>query len=198
MRILFISDYVCPYCLVAKEALKQAAAELGIQPEITWQPHELTVEPAERVDTWSDERRRANYKVLYAPCEQLGLDMKLPPHVVPRPYSRLAFEGWYYACDHGRGEEFNELVYRAYFIEELDIGEIPVLAGLAERVGLDAADFTAALESGRYAKQEREAVEYTRTILQPKGVPTIYINDQKISLTEYTKDEMISVLREYL
>ena len=24
MEILFISDYVCPYCLVAKEALKQA------------------------------------------------------------------------------------------------------------------------------------------------------------------------------
>lgn len=26
MEILFISDYVCPYCLVAKEALSQALA----------------------------------------------------------------------------------------------------------------------------------------------------------------------------
>lgn len=34
MQILFISDYVCPYCLVAKEALKQALAETGIEAEI--------------------------------------------------------------------------------------------------------------------------------------------------------------------
>ena len=196
MQILFISDYVCPYCLVAKEALKQALAETGNEAESAWQPYELTPEPRERVDTYHDEKRKAGYQILKEPCAQLGLDMKLPPKVIPRPYTRLAFEGWYYACDRGKGEAYNDLMYRAYFIEEQDIGELGILTGLAERVGLDAADFTAALETGTYTKMEQEAVDYARNVLQPKGVPTLYINEQKVMLHEYTKEEMIRILRD--
>lgn len=196
MQILFVSDYVCPYCLVAKEALKQALAETGMEAEITWQPYELTPEPRERVDTWHDEKRRANYQILVEPCAQLGLDMKLPPHVIPRPYTRLAFEGWLYACEKGRGEEYNDLVYRAYFVEEQDIGELEVLTGLARRVGLDADDFAAALQNGSYSAAEKEAVAYARNVLKPQGVPTIYINGEKISACEYTKEEMIALLRQ--
>lgn len=197
MNILFISDYVCPYCLVAKEALRQAMEASEIQASITWQPFELTPEPRERVDTFHDERRRAGYQVLVEPCRQLGLDMKLPPKVIPRPYTRLAFEGWYYACDHGKGEEYNELVYRAYFIEEQDIGEIAVLAQLAQRVGLDAADFTHALEAGIYTEAEQAAVRYAREVLKPKGVPTIYIDEQQIQLSDYTKAEMLRILNDH-
>ena len=196
MQILFVSDYVCPYCLVAKEALKQALAETGMEAEITWQPYELTPEPRERVDTWHDEKRRANYQILVEPCARLGLDMKLPPHVIPRPYTRLAFEGWFYACEKGKGEEYNDLIYRAYFVEEQDIGELEVLTGLARRVGLDADDFAAALQSGSYTAAEKEAVAYARNVLKPQGVPSIYINGEKISVREYTKEEMIAILRQ--
>lgn len=194
MEITFISDYVCPYCLVAKEALKQALEESGMDARITWQPYELTPEPKERVDTYHDETRKAHYQVLVEPAAQLGLDMKLPPNVVPRPYSRLAFEGWYYACEKGRGEAYNDLVYRAYFLEEQDIGEISVLAQLAQRAGLDPADFTAALEQGVYSQAEREAVAYARNVLKPTGVPTIYLNGEKIVLHDYTKAEMLRIL----
>ncbi len=194
MDILFISDYVCPYCLVAKEALKQALEETGIDAAITWQPYELTIEPAKRVDTYHDERRKAGYQVLVDPCKKLGLDMKLPPHVIPRPYSRLAFEGWYYACEQGLGEEYNDLMYRAYFIEELDIGDLEVLKSLATRIGLDAEAYGQALLNGTYSAMEREAVQYSRNELKPQGVPTIYMNGEKISLHEYTKEEMIQIL----
>ena len=61
------------------------------------QPFELTEEPKERVDTYHDETRKAHYQILKEPAGQLGLAMKLPPAVVPRPYTRLAFEGWYFA-----------------------------------------------------------------------------------------------------
>ena len=130
------------------------------------------------------------------PCARLGLDMKLPPHVIPRPYTRLAFEGWFYACEKGKGEEYNDLIYRAYFMEEQDIGELEVLTGLARRVGLDADDFAAALQNGSYTAAEKEAVAYARNVLKPQGVPTIYINGEKISVREYTKEEMIAILRQ--
>jgi predicted DsbA family dithiol-disulfide isomerase len=195
MDILFVSDFVCPYCLVAKEALKQALAETALDADITWHPYELTPEYRERVDTYHDEKRKAKYKVLLEPCAQLGLDMKLPPKVVPRPYTRLAFEGWYYACDHGKGDAYNDRMYTAYFIEELDIGDLNVLTQLAGELGLDKADFAAALENGTYTAQEKFAVQHTRNVLQPKGVPTIYIDGEKVSLQTYTKEEMVTILR---
>lgn len=197
MEILFITDYVCPYCLVAKEALRQALQAAGLRANITWQPYELTPAPKERVDTCHDERRRAGYQVLVEPCKQLGLDMKLPPKVCPRPYTRLAFEGWFYACDHGRGEIYNDLVYRAYFIQERDIGELPVLAAIAEQAGLDGTDFTRTLEQGRYTAKEREAVRYAREVLKPRGVPSIYIDGQQITLKDYTKNEMLRILNDH-
>ncbi len=194
LNILFISDYVCPYCLVAKEALKQALEETGLEANITWQPLELTMEPAPRVDTYSDEKRRAGYKVLMEPCKKLGLDMKLPPKVIPRPYTRLAFEGWYYAQEKGKGEEYNDLMYRAYFTDEKDIGDLEVLTDLAESIGLDGAEYKSALENGSYSQVEKDAIAYTKNVWKPEYVPTIYINDKKVSVNEYTKEEMIQLL----
>ena len=194
MEILFVTDYVCPYCLVAKEALKQALEDLGMEAKITYQPFELTPEPRERVDTWHDERRRAGYRVLEEPCEKLGLPMKLPPKVIPRPYTRLAFEGWYYACEHGKGEEYADSVYRAYFLEEQDIGEISVLAALAEKVGLNAEAFAWALKIGAYTDAEQDAVAYSREVLKPTAVPTLYIDGKKVMLHDYTKEELMRIL----
>ena len=195
MEILFITDYVCPYCLVAKVALENALEATGIRANITYQPHELTPEPRERVDTWNDPRRRAGYKVLEEPCRKLDLPMKLPPHVIPRPYTRLAFEGWYFACDHGKGDAYADAMYRAYFMDELDIGDMKVLASVAARLGLEEAAFTTALEKGTYSKVEKEAADYSRTVLKPTGIPTIYFDGEKVELSEYTTEEMIRLLQ---
>ena len=196
MEILFISDYVCRYCLVAKEALHRALRKLGVEAAVTYQPYELTPEPKERVDTYHDQRRRAGYQVLVEPCRQLELPMKLPPKVIPRPYTRLAFEGWFYACERGRGEEYDDLVYRAYFLEEQDIGQVSVLAELAQRAGLDREDFVRSLEEGRYTRQEQESVRYAREVLKPQGVPTIYVDSRKLQLEDYTEAEMLQALND--
>lgn len=194
MEILFVSDYVCPYCLVAKEALRLALEETGLEARITWQPFELTRAPSPRVDTWSDPVRREHYKVLEAPCEAMELPMKLPPRVIPRPYSTLAFQGWHYACRHGKGDAYNDLVYRAYFLEEQDIGDLAVLTSLAVRAGLDGADFALALERGDFAQAQKEAADYARDVLKPRGVPTIYMDGEKVELQTYTKEEMVRLL----
>ena len=154
----------------------------------------MTEEPRERVDTWHDETRRAHYQVLVEPAKQLGLDMKLPPAVVPRPYTRLAFEVWYFARKYGLEDAYSDLMYRAYFIEEKDIGDPEVLVSLAERIGLDPEEYRKALLSGTYAKEEKEDVSYSKNVLQVKGIPAIYINGQKAALQTYTKAERVRIL----
>lgn len=194
LNILFVTDFVCPYCLVAKEALRQALLETGMEAEILMQPLELTEEPKERVDTYRDETRKARYQILTEPAKQLGLDMKLPPAVVPRPYTRLAFEGWYFAREKGLGEEYSDLMYRAYFMEEKDIGDPEVLTELAKSIGLDPEEYRNALLAGTWTKQEKEDVSYSKDVLKVRGIPSIYINGKKIALQTYTKEEMVAIL----
>ena len=196
LNILFVTDFVCPYCLVAKVALEEALKETGIEAEIQVQPLELTQEPKERVDTYHDEERKKRYQVLVEPAKALGLDMKLPPAVCPRPYTRLAFEGLFFAEEKGKEAVYADLAYRAYFEEELDIGDLDVLCRLAQRAGLDAEEFRGALTAGVYTQRVKEAVDYSRNELKVSGIPSIYLNGERISVEKYTKEEMIQILQE--
>lgn len=196
MDILFVTDYVCPYCLVAKAALEAALRETGIEAVVRIQPLELTPEPKERVDTFHDQERRKHYQILVEPAKALGLDMKLPPAVCPRPYTRLAFEGMYYAREKGLDEKYSDLVYRAYFEQEQDIGEMDVLCGIAEKAGLDREEFRRALTGGIYTKQVKEETAYSREVLKVGGVPDIYINGTSVSVEKYTKEEMMEILEQ--
>lgn len=193
-EIIFVTDFVCPYCIVAKAALKEALKETGIKARIITQPYELTEEPHERVDTYHDEERKSRYRVLEEPARQLGLDAKFPPAVCPRPYTRLAFEGFHFAQERGYGDAYSDLMYHAYFIDEKDIGDLEVLTELAGSLGLDQNEFKEALTSGTYTEKEKEAVSYSKNELKITCVPTLFINGKRIILQEYTKEELVRLL----
>ncbi|MGN1020602.1 MAG: DsbA family protein [Aristaeellaceae bacterium] len=195
LQITFITDFVCPYCLVAREALRQAMQETGIRAVVTTLPYELTREPAPRVDTCHDEKRRTRWKTLEKSCQELGLPMKLPPNVCPRPYTRLAFEAWLHACTLDLGDDWSERMYRAYFLEEKDIGDIGVLTAEAEAVGLDAADVAHKLRTGFYTKTMQEMENTVLRIFHPDHVPTMFINSVETPIRHYTREEMAELLR---
>ncbi len=196
LDIAFVSDYVCPYCFVAKEALEQAVIDLGLQREakITCYPLELTPPDKEQVDTWNDPERRERYRALEVACEDLNLHMALPPHVVPRPRTRMAHEAWLYACDHDRGSLWNSCMYHAYFVDELDIGDKAELMHIAKSLLLDADDLSKALDEGRYTERLLALEAEAREKFQPRHVPTIYVNGKYMKIKEYTKDEMLAQL----
>lgn len=195
MEIIFVIDFVCPYCIIAEEALKQALAETGTEASVKLYPYELTVEPQEQVDTFHDEKRRAGYQILEEPAKQLGLDIKLPPAVVPRPYTRLAFEGWHYAQEKGVGDAYADSVYRAYFIEEKNIGKIDVLTELAIHVGLKAEEFRRILKDGIYTQAQKQAIAYTKQTFDVRYVPTVYIDGKKADFDVYQKENWVRFLK---
>lgn len=194
--ILFVTDFVCPYCIVAEEALRQALDELQMEAQIRFWPFELTEEPKERVDTYNDPVRREHYKVLDEPVKKLGLDAKFPPKVIPRPYTRLAWEGWHYAKAKGLAEAYAGRMYRAYFTEELDIGDMDILVKLAEELGLDGAEYRSVLENGTYREVEKEATFYSKKELHVRSIPTVFIDGVQAQIKAYTKEEMMRLLTE--
>jgi predicted DsbA family dithiol-disulfide isomerase len=70
----------------------------------------------------------------------MGVEIKLP-QVSPQPHTHLAFEVFQYAREHGKGNEYNHGVLKAFFVEGQDIGQIDVLTRLAGEVSLDRHEF---------------------------------------------------------
>lgn len=50
---------------------------------------------------------------VYPMAENMGIDIILP-RVSPQPYNHLAFEGYQYAREKGKGKEYNDLMLRDF------------------------------------------------------------------------------------
>ena len=110
IKIQYVSDYTCPYCYASRVSLLKAIE--GYDVEIEWLPYEGTPLSKPQVDSYHDPIRKRNYRRLISPViKELGLDMKLPPRVIPRPYTHLAAEGHLFAKEHGLGEVYDARVY---------------------------------------------------------------------------------------
>jgi predicted DsbA family dithiol-disulfide isomerase len=90
--------------------------------------------------------------------------------------SRHALEASEYARDHGKYDSFHERVFRAYFTDLRDIGNVKILLNVAQDVGLDPVDLNDSLESGFYATRMEEAMQEAAKY-GVNAVPTFIIND---------------------
>ncbi|MGH3837634.1 MAG: DsbA family oxidoreductase [Pseudonocardiaceae bacterium] len=170
------SDFVCPFCYLTEQPLADAVEGGDVQ--IAWQPFELRPQPTPTLRPGGDYLRSMWERVVYPLAERMGVPIVLP-RVSPQPYSRLAFEGFAYAADHGAEQRYTERMFRAFFIEQRDIGRPEVLADVAAELGLDADDFRAALDSGRYAETHQQALRRARQ-LQITVVPTFLFDGQRL------------------
>ena len=170
------SDYVCPFCYLAEQPLADAVE--GRDAHVEWQPFELRPEPTPTPRPEGDYLQRTWQQVVYPMAERMGVPIVLPA-VSPQPYSRPAFEGFQYAAEHGLGQRWTERVFRAFFVQQRDIGSLDVLADVATELGLDADGLRSALASGQYVETHRKALVRARD-LDVTAVPTFIIGDRRL------------------
>src|SRR5262249_66330 len=103
-------------------------------------PFELRPEPHPTLRPEGEYLQWAWSQSVYPIARRLGVPIARPP-ISPQPHSHLAFEGYQYAREHGRGIAYNHRVLEAFFREGRDIGKIDVLTKLAGEVGLDQPEF---------------------------------------------------------
>ncbi|MEW9700262.1 DsbA family protein [Paenibacillus sp. SI8] len=175
LTIKVYSDYVCPFCLLAEDQLEQAAAERDVI--IEYMPFELRPYPKPTLKP-EDAYMQTNWaEKVYPLAEQLGIKMVMPPFS-PQPYTHLAFEGFQFAKEHGKGKAYNSRMYTAFFQDSLDIGNIDVLTQLAEELGLDGTAFRLALEQRTYQEHHRKALHHAYNEAQITAAPTFVIGDR--------------------
>jgi predicted DsbA family dithiol-disulfide isomerase len=115
--------------------------------KVQWRSFELRPEPVPTLDpdgdylvsTWRDH--------VYPLAAKMKMPLKRPPI---QPRSRLAHEAAKWADKHGRFEEYNRLLFHAFFEYGKDIGNIEILKKVASDLKLDAESLHTCLENGDY------------------------------------------------
>jgi len=188
MKIDFVSDVSCPWCVIGLYGLEEALARTGdlIDAEIHFQPFELNpnmppegqniVEHVAQKYGASPEQSAANREMIRARAAQLGFTMAGTEH--SRIYNTFdAHRLLHWAELEGRQAALKHALFEAYFTNGENPGDPDVLAAAAEKAGLDGAAAREVLASGRYAAEVRQAEQYW----QSRGinaVPAIIIDGQ--------------------
>ncbi len=165
------SDYVCPFCYLAEPPLARVVAESSGTVTIRWRAFELRPEPEPTLDPQGDYLRDIWARAVYPMAKDRGMVLHLPPL---QPRSRLAHEAAAYAAEHGQAAAMPPALFRAFFEDGADIGDIDVITQLGASIGLDGGDLRNALDSGRYRQRviDDEALAQSFGL---SGVPAIVV-----------------------
>ncbi|MED1621839.1 DsbA family oxidoreductase [Bacillus pseudomycoides] len=178
VKMKVYSDFICPFCFLAKGPLNEVAKEKDV--EIEWMPFELRPSPYAKIDPWQEPDKLSSWDSFILPtAKKLGVEMSLP-RVSPHPYTHFAFEGYQFAKEHGLENAFHHRVFTAFFQEEQNIEEIDVLTKLAGEVGLSEAEFKEALITRKYKEKHQKAIQHAYDEANIMAVPTVMIGDEVI------------------
>ncbi|MFB6304122.1 MAG: DsbA family protein [Haloferacaceae archaeon] len=163
-RITVYSDYVCPFCYLGRQSLSRYQADRDEELEIDWRPFDLRAgkrgpdgEIDHDVDDGKDDEyydqarqnvRRLSEKYDVEMAQEIATDVDSLPAQVASHYvaAEHPYEQWL---------AFDVALFEALWEDGRDIGDLDVLADVAEDVGLDPEEIRDAATD----PERREAVE---------------------------------------
>ena len=202
LSIDIVSDVVCPWCYVGKRRLEAALTQRGsdqAQTQVRWLAFQLNPDiPAGGVDRPSyleqkfggPERARQIYARIKAAGNEVGIPFDFE-RIARQPNTVNAHRliAWAQDLDSKASDVLIERLFRAYFVDGIDIGDIETLAGLAGDAGFDATAARAwlASDAGRTAI---EAEERRSRALGVTGVP-FFIFNQRLAVSGAQPPEVL-------
>ena len=190
LSIDIVSDVVCPWCYVGKRRLEAALERRAsdAQPvNVRWHAFQLNPDiPPSGVDRRSylerkfggPERAQQIYARIKAAGDEVGIAFDFD-RIVRQPNTIHAHQliAWAQDLDLNASDALIERLFRAYFVDGIDIGDIDALARLAGDAGFDATAARAwlASDAGRAAI---DAEEQRARALGVTGVPFFVFNQR--------------------
>ncbi|MGL1931209.1 MAG: DsbA family oxidoreductase [Desulfotalea sp.] len=188
INIRFITDIVCPWCVIGYRRLEKAIAELGIedQVEIVWQLFELNpdmpIEGANHAVYYGEKYGMTNEDRLQTVKQMtdLGADLGFrfdffdEMKVINTTEAHIVLD---YAREYGKVTELKTRLFAAYLSERKDLSIRKTLISEVESVGLDGQKAMIRLDD----HEARKKVEEESAQLRSAGVnaiPTVIIENQ--------------------
>ena len=202
LSIDIVSDVVCPWCYVGKRRLEAALAQRGndhAPTQVRWLAFQLNPDiPACGIDRRSylerkfggPERAKQIYARIMAAGDEVGIPFDFE-RIARQPNTVNAHRliAWAQDLDPNAADALIERLFRAYFVDGIDIGDINALAGLAGDAGFDATAARAwlASDAGRAAI---EAEERHSRALGVTGVP-FFVFNQRLAVSGAQPPEVL-------
>lgn len=177
VKIQVWTDFVCPFCLLGESIIEKAIEGLNV--EIEWMPFELRPYPTPTLKPEDEYLPRVWKASVYPMAERLGVPIKLPT-VSPQPYTRKAFLGLQYAKQEGKGNGYATAVMKAFFQQNLNIGEDHVLKSILENLELNPARLDEFVNSPQANAQHDADLQYAKRV-GIQAVPSLAVGAQFFS-----------------
>ena len=188
LKIDFVSDVSCPWCVVGLGGLEEALRSVGdlVSADILFQPFELNpsmpaggqniVEHVAEKYGATAEQSAVNRAAIHARAAEVGFTMKTGPE--SRIYNTFdAHRLLHWAGIVGGQAELKRALFDAYFTNGQSPADHDTLVAVSEIAGLDGAQAREVLTSGRYADEVR-AAERKWQMAGISAVPAVVINDR--------------------
>jgi len=188
MKIDVISDTVCPWCYIGKRRLERA---LSLRPQMSfdvrWRPFQLDPStPPEGVDRKSYIERKfgssEKIKPIHAALLKAGEDEGIPfafEKITRTPNTINSHRLIRWSHSMGVQDAVVELLFRRYFIDGADIGQISTLTQIGADAGMDAE----LVEELMNSDADRENVEHEDSMARKigiEGVPTYLVGGKSL------------------
>ena len=188
LKIDFVSDVVCPWCVVGLGGLDTALDALkdeGIAADIAFQPFELNpqiapegeniVEHIGRKYGASPEQSAANRAMIRERAGEVGFDMRMTDDSrIWNTFDAHRLLHWAGTVGMAEQRALKAALFTAHFTDGRTMTDADVLADAAEAAGLDRARAVEVLADDLYAAEVRaaEALWVSRGI---NGVPAVVV-----------------------
>jgi predicted DsbA family dithiol-disulfide isomerase len=190
MKIDFVSDVSCPWCVVGLKSLEAALARVGpaVAADIHFQPFELNPQMgpdgqdiaehiAQKYGSSSADMARSQ-ETLKARGDAVGFHFDFGRR--GRIYNTFdAHRLLHWAEGEGKQLALKHALFAAYFIEGRDPSNHDVLVSVAGGVGLDERRARQILGSDEFAREVREREKFYAG-LGIQAVPSVIINDRHL------------------
>lgn len=199
------SDVICPWCYVGKRRLERALQQVvdKVKAKVCWRPFQLNPTMPEQ----GMERRRyleAKFggpeaaQSIYDHVAAAGTAERIPfafDRIARTPNTFAAHRLIWMAGHQGKQDEMVEMLFRRYFVEGSDIGNVETLAQAAADVGLDRTAIEAFL-AGDEGGNEVQAEEAAGRRLGIRAVPYFVINGTSVLSGAQPPEEFLAAFRE--
>jgi predicted DsbA family dithiol-disulfide isomerase len=190
LRIDFVSDISCPWCVIGLKSLEQALDRIGdvADVDLHFHPFELNPQMAPEGEDIAEhlarkygateEQSAKTREMIRARGAELGFDFAVGKR--SRIYNTFdAHRLLHWAELQGRQRELKLALFEAYFTKGENPGAHDVLTRVAAEIGLDATEAAEVLATGAYEEEVREQEAFFQR-QGITGVPAIIINQRHL------------------
>lgn len=197
LKIDFVSDVSCPWCVIGLKSLEEALARLGgdIQTELHFQPFELNPNMAAAGQEITEHitekygitpaQAHANRENIRARGADVGFTFSKADDAgggrsrIYNTFDAHRLLHWAELEDLGKQKALKEALFKAYFTDGQSPGTHAVLLRVVTEVGLDAVRATEILATDEFAAEVREREQFYLN-QGIHAVPAVIINDKHL------------------